>query len=553
MTRRWSKLDPAPRRLQDGKRRALKPSERDDHVRVTIVLSARTPERARDAAVHALARQWPQRRKYLGYEELCYKYGATQASADRVAEHFSTRGLTVRDVSLPARSVVVSGEFADVARAFGVRPVVCDHAKQNYRTFEGRIEIPWTLTRDITTVLGLDQGPLLEHADIASRLNIGKGVDPADVARRYEFPPFVRGRGQTIGIIALGGGFHERDVAHFHPRRRFGAVEVVHIAGAENSPAKRPFVNAYLDIVGDALRGEAAKAAPASAQKLPRIHPGSARFNKVVWTLETSMDVQVAAALAPEARVIVYVAPNTEMGKFDSLMRAVMTRDGPSVISCSWGNVERQFTPLWVKLLEEVFQTAALAGVTMCYSSGDIGAGAHYPASSPHVLACGGTTLDVDKPRVPERAWCENVGGQTLASCGGVSHRFRKSPVWQATARVRRVTGRRGRGLPDVAARANLSPGYMVKIGGLVAGVGGGTSAAAPLWAALVARLNQALRTRCGYITPLLYNKRCRAGFRDITLGSTGEYDAQKGWDACTGWGTPRGKRLLNALRPRRQ
>jgi kumamolisin len=553
MTRRWSTLDPAPRRARDGKRRALKPSERDDRVRVTIVLSSRTSERARDAAVHALARQWPQRRKYLGYEELCYKYGATQASADRVAEHFSRRGLTVREVSLPGRSVVVSGEFADVARAFGVRPVVCDRGAQNYRTFEGRIKIPWMLTRDITTVLGLDQGPLLEHADIASKLAVGKGVDPADVARRYEFPPFVRGRGQTIGIIALGGGFHKRDVAHFHPRRRFGAVETVEIAGAENSPAAKPFVSAYLNDIGKALGGPAAKAAPSPSQKLPQIQPGSPRFNKIVWTLETSMDVQVAAALAPEARVIVYVAPNTEMGKFDALMRAVMTRNGPSVVSCSWGNVERQFTPLWVKLLEEVFQTAALAGVTLCYSSGDIGAGAHYPASSPHVLACGGTTLDIGQPRVPERAWCEDVGGQTLASRGGVSHRFRKSPVWQTPARVRTVTGRHGRGLPDVAARANLSPGYTVKIGNLVAGVGGGTSAAAPLWAALIARLNQALRARCGYITPLLYSKRCRPGFRDITLGSTGEYDARKGWDACTGWGTPRGKRLLQALRPRQQ
>ena len=117
------------------------------------------------------------------------------------------------------------------------------------------------------------------------------------------------------------------------------------------------------------------------------------------------MDVQVAAALAPDARVLVYMAPNTEVGKFDALMHAIMTPNGPSVISCSWGNTESQFTSGWVRLLEEIFQTAALAGITMCYSSGDSAAGAHYPASSPHVLACGGTTLDVSRPRVPERCW----------------------------------------------------------------------------------------------------------------------------------------------------
>ena len=370
-----------------------------------------------------------------------------------------------------------------------------------------------------------------------------RGVDPAHVARIYDFPHFVRGLGQTIGIICLGGGFHPRDVKRGESGRGRGSVEVVEIAGARNSPARRPVVGAYLHEVGlgpDDGRGV-------------KIQPGSARFKKVVWTLETSMDVQVAAALAPDARVLVYMAPNTEVGKFDALMRAIMTPNGPSVISCSWGNTESQFTSGWVRLLEEIFQTAALAGITMCYSSGDSAAGAHYPASSPHVLACGGTTLDVNRPRVPERCWSETIAGQELASGGGVSHRFRKDPVWQAPARVRAVTGRHGRGLPDVAARANLSPGYTVRLGGIEAGLGGGTSASAPLWAALVARFNQALRARCGYITPLLYNKRCRAGFRDITEGSNGEYPARPGWDACTGWGTPRGAKLLNALRPRRQ
>ena len=542
MTRRWRQLDPAPRRRHEDRRRRLRPDERDDRIRVTVVLAPRTSARARDAAVHALARQWPQARKYLSFEELCRLHGATEAAADRVMRHFSARGLKVKDVSLPRRTLIFSGEFADVARAFGVRPVVCEHPEHNYRSFEGRIKIPRALARDVTAVLGLDQGPLLHHAAaLAGRP--ARGVDPARVARIYDFPHFVRGLGQTIGIICLGGGFHPRDVKRGESGRGRGSVEVVEIAGARNSPARRPVVGAYLHEVGlgpDDGRGV-------------KIQPGSARFKKVVWTLETSMDVQVAAALAPDARVLVYMAPNTEVGKFDALMHAIMTPNGPSVISCSWGNTESQFTSGWVRLLEEIFQTAALAGITMCYSSGDSAAGAHYPASSPHVLACGGTTLDVSRPRVPERCWSETIAGQELASGGGVSHRFRRDPVWQAPARVRAVTGRHGRGLPDVAARANLSPGYTVRLGGIEAGLGGGTSASAPLWAALVARFNQALRARCGYITPLLYNKRCRAGFRDITEGSNGEYPARRGWDACTGWGRPRGAKLLNALRPRRQ
>ncbi|HUL73600.1 MAG TPA: S53 family peptidase [Vicinamibacterales bacterium] len=542
MTRRWSRLDPAPRRPHVS-RRSLRPEERDDRIRVTVVLSPRTSARARDNAVHALARQWPQARKYLSFDELCYQHGATKEAAERVADHFSGRGMKVHEVTPHLRTVVLSGEFAEVARAFGVRPVVCGHREHHFRSFEGRIRIPWTLTRDISSVLGLDQGPLLRHAAAPTGRRASHGVDPADVGRIYDFPPFVRGLGQTIGIISLGGGFHRRDARRGASGRGRGSVDVVEIAGAANSPARRPLISAYLREIG---------MGPDDGATL-KVLPATARFNKVVWTLETSMDVQVAAALAPDARILVYFAPNTEAGKFAALMRAIMTPDGPSVISCSWGNVERQFTAGWVQLLEEIFQTAALAGVTMCYSSGDSAAGPHYPASSPHVLSCGGTTLDVNARRVPERCWSETIAGQSLASGGGVSHRFRRDPVWQAPARVRAKTGRHGRGLPDVAARANLSPGYTVRIGTLEAGLGGGTSASAPLWAALFARINQALRTRCGYITPLLYSQRCRHAFRDILEGSNGVYSARPGWDACTGWGTPRGTRLLNALRPRRR
>ena len=372
MTRRWRQLDPAPRRRHEDRRRRLRPDERDDRIRVTVVLAPRTSARARDAAVHALARQWPQARKYLSFEELCRLHGATEAAADRVMRHFSARGLKVKDVSLPRRTLIFSGEFADVARAFGVRPVVCEHPEHNYRSFEGRIKIPRALARDVTAVLGLDQGPLLHHAAaLAGRP--ARGVDPARVARIYDFPHFVRGLGQTIGIICLGGGFHPRDVKRGESGRGRGSVEVVEIAGARNSPARRPVVGVDLHEVGlgpDDGRGV-------------KIQPGSARFKKVVWTLETSMDVQVAAALAPDARVLVYMAPNTEVGKFDALMHAIMTPNGPSVISCSWGNTESQFTSGWVRLLEEIFQTAALAGITMCYSSGDSAAGAHYPRRAP--------------------------------------------------------------------------------------------------------------------------------------------------------------------------
>jgi kumamolisin len=76
----------------------------------------------------------------------------------------------------------------------------------------------------------------------------------------------------------------------------------------------------------------------------------------------------------------------------------------------------------------------------------------------------------------------------------------------------------------------------------------GGTSAAAPLWASLVARINQGLRARCGFLNPILYGNAFRGAFRDVTVGNNGAYSATAGWDACTGLGSPIGQQLLNAL-----
>jgi kumamolisin len=112
--------------------------------------------------------------------------------------------------------------------------------------------------------------------------------------------------------------------------------------------------------------------------------------------------------------------------------------------------------------------------------------------------------------------------------------------------------GHKGRGLPDVAAHADLKMGYLVRVDG-VNTVLGGTSASTPLWAGLVARLNEALGFRVGYLNPYLYNELTRKGvFRSITRGNNGAYEARQGWDACTGWGSPHGSKLLDALRPPR-
>jgi kumamolisin len=214
--------------------------------------------------------------------------------------------------------------------------------------------------------------------------------------------------------------------------------------------------------------------------------------------------------------------------------------------------------------MEELFAEAAALGITVCAAGGDAGSGnneydggshVNYPASSPHVLAVGGTTLIAD-PRTgtihSETVW--NTGG-SQATGGGVSDLF-DLPSWQAPADVpnRFGKGTKGRGVPDVAANADSNTGYQIRINGQVSFVGG-TSPATPLWAALVCRLAEALERPLGLLQPRLYQGLrpgvVTPGFRDVVTGDNGAYAAAPGWDPNTGLGSPDGAALLHALRER--
>jgi kumamolisin len=108
-------------------------------------------------------------------------------------------------------------------------------------------------------------------------------------------------------------------------------------------------------------------------------------------------------------------------------------------------------------------------------------------------------------------------------------------------------TSKSGRGVPDVSGDADPETGYSILVGGVSETVGG-TSAVAPLWAGLIALINQALGTPVGFFQPRLYEGSASAGFNDVTQGNNGAYSAAAGWDPCTGLGSPKGAALLSAL-----
>jgi kumamolisin len=206
--------------------------------------------------------------------------------------------------------------------------------------------------------------------------------------------------------------------------------------------------------------------------------------------------------------------------------------------------------------MNAALQDAAAMGVTVTVASGDNGSSdgakdnllhVDYPSASPFVLACGGTKVQASGSQISrEEVWNETASNEG-ATGGGVS-KLIAVPDYQKSAGVpaHPETHFAGRGVPDVSGDADPTTGYFVRVNGQNTVIGG-TSAVAPLWAGLIALVNQQLGHPVGFINPKLYAIP-GSSFRDITIGNNGSYSAGPKWDACTGLGSPDGVALVNAL-----
>src|SRR6185312_5740179 len=203
--------------------------------------------------------------------------------------------------------------------------------------------------------------------------------------------------------------------------------------------------------------------------------------------------------------------------------------------------------------MDQAFQAAAAMGITVCVASGDSGStdgvsdgGNHvdFPASSSYALACGGTSLQASGTVIAQEVVWNDGNPANGATGGGVSGFF-ALPAWQQGLDTTDTEGNRStlanRGVPDVAADADPQTGYAVLVDGANA-VYGGTSAVAPLWAGLIARINALTGRAAGFVNPVLYGQ--PAALRDITQGNNGGFAASPGWDACTGLGSPDGAKV---------
>ena len=545
-----------PRVVLDGSERSAIPGAQDvgpvvpdERIELTIRVRPAKPGAVAVATSRATAlasAATPGQRGYLSRPQLRAAGGADPAEIGQVEAFARDHRLEVLVSEVAERRIVIAGSAARLSAAFGVALRRYEVAGRTFRGRTGPVTIPASLQGIVEGVFGLDDRPQASPhfrifdpgdggrsagsgdwpGDPAARPTgafrpakvVEQSFTPAQIAHLYDFVTGIDGTGESIALIELGGGLRPADLDLYFkalgiPRP---SVTTVSVDGGRNDPTT-----------------------PDSADG------------------EVMLDIEVAGSVAPGATIVVYFAPNTDRGFLDAVTKAVHdTTHNPSVISISWGGAESAWTTQAMRAMDQAFAEATLLGVTVTCASGDNGCGdrvgdgrahADFPASSPNVLACGGTRIVGSAMKITdERAW--NDGTRGGSSGGGISDVF-DPPPYQAGANLPKSANpgeRVGRGVPDVAGDASPASGYAVRVDGRDMVIGG-TSAVAPLYTGLVALLNQKLGRPVGFLNPSLYGAAAEA-IQDITEGNNGAYVAGIGWDACTGLGRIDGTRLLAAL-----
>jgi kumamolisin len=519
----------------------------DPNESVRVVIKVRPKKESPDP--DTVGAQLPtQRSATPSYDEHVAQYGAKPEDIQAVVDFFQDHGLKVVEANPEQRMVVATATVKDAEAAFGTELHVFE-SKVTGETYRGRVgpeHIPEPLRGIVTVITGLDnrvqakpQSAALRAARKASVMNTS--YTPPQLAEIYSFPKNLDGSGQCVGLFEFGGGYDLSDVKAYCSKIGVPAPKIttVSVDGTQNRPG-------LSDADGEVM-----------------------------------LDIEVVAGIAPGASIAVYFAKFTQAGWVEAITKAIHdTVNRPSVISISWGWAEFEdagtlaWTPTVMEEVNRTLKEAANLNITVIVAAGDDGSidgftdgkvHVDFPSSSPYVLGCGGTTLLAKNGKiVSEVVWSDGTRDSNGGSTGGGASEHFPVPAWQTTSGMKvpvsASTGFAGRGVPDVAANADGRTGYQVFVDGQDA-VYGGTSASAPLWAGLLARINQRLAQmpgagRVGYFNPLLYKTLgSSAAFNDITSGTNdalgtvgGAYTASSGWDACTGWGSPHGTNLLLAL-----
>lgn len=520
----------------------LGPTAADESVRFSV--SLRLPgEAALNAYLAGLAQPGsPYYRRFLAPADFGARFGLSDRALANVVGWLTGTGLEA-STSPQRTSISVAGSAAQVNHLLGITLVDRQNAAgARYHVPLGEPQVPSALSDEVAVVVGLNTEPVQQPAfgGIYASGVPAPGLTPDIVSRAYEISPLhdagYDGKGLSIAIVSFDT-FTPTDVADFDQR--------VGIAGAPDVQ------RISLDGGPDA--------------------PGSG-------TGEVALDIQVIRGIAPKAKIISYEGPNTSDGLVPIISRIVA--DGQAkIVSNSWGTCENRNDPQAMAAEEHELAAAVAAGISVFTSSGDdaaydcrrvnisdnpferdISPGVDWPAASTNVVAVGGTFLSTreDGTYLDEAGWESPLGGS--GSGGGLS-RYQARPAWQQGAGVDNAQSNGKRQVPDVAGPADPTSGFFILYtdpdqGSQVSGRVGGTSAAAPFWAASMLLTQQLAQSQgvaaLGPLGPVLYQVAAQqpAGtvLHDIIRGGNLLYDAGVGWDYATGLGSPRVAQLAVAI-----
>ena len=462
----------------------------------------------------------PSYHKYLSVQEFAERFGPTQSDYATVLQYSRAQGLDIIDIPANRMVLDVEASAATIEKVFHVTMNVYQHPTEG-RTFYAPDREPMVdLEVPLLHIDGLDDfsPPQPKNTFSATPSNVhsnATGSGPggsflgSDLRMAYYGSGSLNGAGQTVAIFSLKG-FEISDIDLYFSS----------IGQTLNVP-----------VVGISVNGASLSCPPTSC------NDG-----------EQSLDIEQAISMAPGLSQLSFYVGKSNVSVFNQ-----MAADNKAkTISCSWGWKDNESS------LDPIFEEMATQGQTVFVATGDNGSGTPadvvWPADDPYVIAVGGTVLVTSSPGGPwksETGWKNSAG---MPSPNGVP-----IPSWQQTPGVITSTNHGSttlRNIPDVSSESNASQ-YMCAQG-ICATHGGGTSYAAPLWAGLIAMANEQAATNgettVGFIDPELYSiglgSDFTTDFHDITKGSNGGYSAVVDYDLVTGWGSPQGVNLINALAP---
>ena len=475
----------------------------------------------------------------LDHDEFVYQFGSIDDELKLVVDWAKANDLTVIESGCGIATVKAVGAVGRINALFGITLETVTTDSRTYITHEESVKIPAEINSVVDLVLGLDSSVTFQsYARLdPDALPVGQQVNnidpnlissptPVDLAAAYQYPTVpggttAQGANTCVGIVELGGGWTTQNLNSTFGRIGLSNPTVVDVSvdGGVNDPT---------DINSSG---------------------------------EVMLDIYCVGATALGATIAMYFAPNSLQGFIDCITAATNdTVNNPSVLSISWGTTDTN----WFgsnSQFDTALQAAIVKGITTFVAAGDFGVRAingaatytvQYPATSPYVVAAGGTvvTINNDYTIASETAW--GTAGGSYAGGGGVSGLY-SVPTWQTGLTSKTYptpsspVALTGRGIPDVSAMAT---GYTFYYGiNNSSGTFLGTSAVAPLLSGLMARLNSITASKIGSVNATWYAAKSTA-FNDITVGdnhggNTVGYVATAGWDAATGVGSPIGVNIL--------